>query len=138
MAELKTRKNDADVDAFLQSVENEKRVADCRAVMEIMEEVTGEKPSMWGTSIIGYGSYHYKYGSGREGDWFLTGLSPRKQSLSLYIMGGITPHEDIMARLGKYKTGKSCIYINKLEDVDLGTLRELIAAGVERLGRDGL
>ena len=87
-------------------------------MLEMMQELTGEKPEMWGPSIVGFGSYHYKYASGREGDWFLTGFSPRKQSLTLYIMSGFSRYEELMEKLGKYKTGKSCLYIKKLEDVD--------------------
>ena len=108
MAELKTKQNDADVGAFLDGIENEKRRADCRAVVELMAEVTGEPPAMWGDSIIGFGSYHYKYSTGREGDWMATGVSPRKQSLTVYIMTGFQRHEALMKRLGRYTTGKSC------------------------------
>ncbi len=131
MAELKTKRNDASVDAFLDGIENEKRREDCRAVMTIMQQVTGAKPVMWGDSIIGFGKYHYKYESGREGDWFLAGLSPRKQNLTLYIMAGFESQDELMAKLGKYKTGKSCLYINKLEDIHLPTLKRLIRKSVE-------
>jgi hypothetical protein len=130
MADLKTRENEGDVEAFLASVENEKRRSDCRAVMDLMREVTGEAPRMWGDSIIGFGRYHYVYDSGREGDWLLTGVSPRQQSLSVYIMAGFDRYEVLMAKLGKHKTGKSCLHINKLEDVDLAVLRELVDASV--------
>ena len=126
MAELKTRKNDADVQAFLDGIENERRREDCRAVVELMADVTGEAPVMWGASIIGFGSYHYKYASGREGDWLATGVSPRKQSLTVYIMTGFARHAELMRKLGRYTAGKSCLYIKKLEDVDLGVLRELV------------
>lgn len=133
MAELKTTKNDQDPLAFLQSVENEKRKADSLVVMEMMEEITGEKPVMWGPSIVGFGSYHYKYASGHEGDWMITGFSPRKQALTLYIMPGFDRYENLMSQLGKYKTGKSCLYINKLEDVDKNILHELIAHSVKHM-----
>lgn len=126
MAELKTRKNDADVQAFLDGIENERRREDCRAVVELMADVTGEAPVMWGASIIGFGSYHYQYASGREGDWMATGVSPRKQSLTVYVMTGFARHAELMRKLGRYTTGKSCLYIKKLEDVDLGVLRELV------------
>lgn len=126
MANVKTKKNDADVDRFLASVADEKKRADSRVVLELMKEVTGEEPKMWGSSIIGFGSYHYKYESGREGDWFLTGFSPRVQSLTLYIMPGFSQYEGLMARLGKYKTGKSCLYIKRLGDVDLAVLKDLV------------
>lgn len=133
MAELKTRPNDGDVDAFLESVDDPKRREDCRAVVELMADVTGEPPRMWGDSIIGFGQYHYVYDSGREGDWFLTGVSPRKQSLTVYIMAGFDRYDALMDRLGKHRTGQSCLYINRLEDVDTGTLRELIRSSVAHL-----
>lgn len=133
MAEPKTKKHDGSVEAFLESVDNPRRVADARQAMAIMERVTGEKPALWGPSIIGYGSYHYVYESGREGDWMLTGLSPRKQALTLYIMAGFDRYDELMERLGKYRTGKSCLYINKLEDVDLEVLEELVRLSVEHM-----
>jgi hypothetical protein len=131
MSEPKTRKTAASVEKFLAGVVHEKRRDDCRAVVEIMREVTGHEPALWGDSLIGFGSYHYTYKSGREGDWPLTGVSPRKQSLTVYIMSGFDRYEPLMAKLGKYKTGQSCLYVNKLEDVHLPTLRTLIARSVE-------
>jgi len=98
-----------------------------------MQEVTGEEPVMWGTSIIGFGSYHYKYTSGQEAEWFLSGFSPRKQSLTLYIMSGFDEYEPLLAKLGKYKTGKSCLYINKLADVDQDILKDLISKSVDHM-----
>lgn len=133
MAELKTQKNDASVKDFLNTVENEKRKQDSFVILDLMKKITQSQPSMWGPSIIGFGSYHYKYASGREGDWFLTGFSPRKQSLSIYIMSGFKKYEEILGRLGKYKTGKSCLYINKLEDIDMKVLEHLITESVEYL-----
>ncbi len=133
MAELKTQKNDASVKDFLNTVENEKRKQDSFVILDLMKKITQSEPSMWGPSIIGFGSYHYKYASGREGDWFLTGFSPRKQSLSIYIMSGFKKYEEILGRLGKYKTGKSCLYINKLEDIDMDVLEHLITESVEYL-----
>ncbi len=133
MAELKTKPNDEDVQAFLNSVENEKKRQDSFAILELMRDVTGEEPQMWGSSIIGYGSYHYKYASGREADWMLVGFAPRKQALTLYIMSGFDEYDALMSNLGKYKTGKSCLYIKKLEDVDLDTLRELISQSVKHM-----
>ncbi len=130
MAELKTRKNDASVEDFLESVEDEGKRADSRAVLDLMRRVTGEEPAMWGGSIVGFGSYHYKYASGREGDWMKVGFSPRKQSLTLYIMSGFARFDELMARLGKHSTGKSCLYIKKLEDVDLEVLEELVRESV--------
>ena len=135
MAELKTQKNDGDVEVFLNNVAHDKRRADAFQVLELMKEVTGEAPKMWGDSIIGFGSYHYTYASGREGDWFLTGFSPRKQNLTLYIMAGFNEYDDLMARLGKFKTGKSCLYINKLEDIDQDVLKELVEKSAEHMAQ---
>ncbi len=135
MAELKTKQNDADVGAFLDGIENEKRREDCRAVVDLMAAVTGEPPAMWGDSVIGFGSYHYGYPTGREGDWMATGVSPRKQSLTVYIMTGFQRHEALMKRLGRYKTGKSCLYIKKLEDIDIDVLRELVRESFERVSK---
>lgn len=141
MTELKTKKNIASVTKFLNSVTNEKKRADSFTVLGLMQEVTGEEPVMWGTSIVGFGSYHYKYASGREGDWALTGFSPRKQNLTLYIMPGFDKYDALMKKLGKYKTGKSCLYINKLEDIDMKILKRLIKLSVEHMvkkyGYDG-
>ena len=131
MAENKTQRNDGDVLAYLESVSNKRRREDSLVVKELMEEVTGEPAEMWGASIVGFGSYHYRYASGREGDFMLTGFAPRKQALTLYIMGGHERYDALMARLGKHRTGSSCVYINKLADVDLAVLRELIAESVE-------
>lgn len=133
MAELKTKRNKGDVEAYLKSVENEKKRQDSLTIMELMKEVTGEEPEMWGESIVGYGTYHYKYVSGREGDWFLTGFAPRKQNLTLYIMAGFEQYDALLEKLGKYKTGKSCLYINKLEDVDQDVLRELVLQSVKHM-----
>ncbi len=133
MAELKTQENDASVEAFLASVDHDKRREDSFAMLALMKEVTGEEPRMWGTSIVGFGHYHYKYKSGREGEWFLTGFSPRKQNLTLYIMSGFDDYDALLARLGKYKTGKSCLYVNKLEDVDPEVLKELVRRSVAHM-----
>ncbi len=131
MPALKTQKNDASVEAFLESVDPEKRREDSKVILKMMREVTGDEPSMWGASIIGFGSYRYKYADGRENAWFQTGFSPRKQNLTLYIMPGFDRYKDLLARLGKYKNGKSCLYINKLEDVDFDVLRELVKESVK-------
>ena len=128
MAGNKTVANDGDVEGFLSSVDNPKRLADARVVMDMMARVTGEPARMWGTSLIGFGEYHYKYDSGREGDFFMTGLSPRKTALTVYIMPGFEPYDDLLSKLGKYKTGRSCLYINKLEDVDQAILEDLVKA----------
>lgn len=130
MTENKTQRNDGDVMAYLESVANKRRREDSLVVKALMEEVTGEPAEMWGASIVGFGSYHYRYESGREGEFMLSGFAPRKQSLTLYIMGGHERYQDLFAKLGKHRTGKSCLYINKLDDVDLDVLREIIAESV--------
>jgi hypothetical protein len=131
MAKLKTTETEASVTDFLAQVADEKRRQDCQAVLDLMQAVTGAEPKMWGASIVGFGHYHYCYESGREGDWFLAGFSPRKKDLTLYIMAGFETFGDLMSRLGKYSTGKSCLYIKRLEDIDLEVLRELVKRSVE-------
>ncbi|MCB0195417.1 MAG: DUF1801 domain-containing protein [Anaerolineae bacterium] len=133
MAELKTQPNDQDVEAFLNGVEDEKKRQDSFAILALMQEITGEEPIMWGDSIVGFGQFHYKYASGREGDWFLTGFAPRKRNLTLYIMAGFEAYDALMEKLGKYKTGKSCLYINKIEDIDREVLRELVKQSVDHM-----
>jgi len=135
MAELKTKRNDQSVEEFLNAVSDEKRRQDCYTVLKLMKQITRAEPEMWGSSIVGFGSYRYKYASGREGDWPLTGFSPRKQNLTLYIMSGFSGYETLMNKLGKYKTGKSCLYINKIEDIDLGILGELIKSSAEHIAQ---
>lgn len=132
MAEPKTKKNAGSVAKFLKGIAPD-RQEDCRKIIELMSKATGEPPVMWGASIIGFGSYHYVYASGREGDWPLVGFSPRKQDFSLYIMSGFEKHDALMEKLGKHKTGKSCLYIRKLEDVHLPTLRELVKKSVAHM-----
>lgn len=132
-AELKTKPTKADVEKFLNSIKDEQKREDSFKILKLMKQITKEEPKMWGSSIIGFGNYHYKYASGREGDWFLTGFSPRKQSLALYMMTYLEKHEKILKRLGKYKTGKGCLYINKLKDVDMKVLKELITTSVKKL-----
>ncbi|WP_018625074.1 DUF1801 domain-containing protein [Kangiella aquimarina] len=122
----KTQPNNLSVSHFINQVEPEQKRKDCLAIAEMMRQATQAEPKMWGDSMIGFGEYHYKYASGREGDWFLTGFAPRKQNISLYIMAGFKRYEELMPKLGKYKTGKSCLYINKLADVDEKVLKELI------------
>lgn len=133
MAELKTKPTQASVKEFLNQIPDEERRADCVAVAKIMEEVTGEKPKMWGPSIVGFGTYHYKYASGREGDWMVTGFSPRKKDLTLYIMMGFDKHPELMEQLGKHSTGKSCLYIKRLSDIHIPTLKKLIRGSVKEL-----
>lgn len=129
----KTAPTGASVKAFVDAIEDDRRRKDVRAVMKIMRAVTGERPKMWGDSIIGYGSYHYVYASGREGDWPLTGLSPRKRNLSVYVMSGFEHEPELMAALGKYKTGKSCLYVDTLADVDVDVLTELVRRSVAHM-----
>ena len=126
MAKNKTQPTKQSVDSFLNAVENEQRKKDGFEVLELMKDITGEDPVLWGPSLIGFGKYHYPYESGREGDFFRTGFSPRKTALTLYIMSGFSRYDDLMKKLGKYKTGKSCLYVKKLDDVDREVLRELI------------
>ncbi|HEX6716946.1 MAG TPA: DUF1801 domain-containing protein [Pyrinomonadaceae bacterium] len=133
MAELKTKPTDESVKDFINKIPDEERRADCFAIAKIMEEVTGEKPKMWGPSIVGFGSYHFKYDSGREGDWLVTGFSPRKKDLTLYIMMGFEKHPELMEKLGKYSTAKSCLYIKRLSDVHVPTLKKLIKESVKGL-----
>ena len=138
MAEPKTRVNDADVEAFLNGIEDEKKRKDSFAVLELMKKITKAEPKMWGASIVGFGDYRYKYQSGREGDWFVSGFSPRKQNLTLYIMSGFSRYDELLAKLGKHKTGKSCLYINKLEDVNFGVLAELIETSVKNVNKGNI
>ncbi len=126
MAQIKTRQNDKSVDDFMSQIDIEKRRQDCFTILKFMKKITGSEPKMRGDSIVGFGNYHYKYASGREGDWFLTGFSPRKQSLILYIMSGFGKYAELLEELGKFKTGKSCLCTKNLEDIDMPTLKELI------------
>lgn len=134
-AKLKTSRNDASVEEFLNGIDDAARRADCRAVMDMMGRITGEPAAMWGSSIIGFGRCHLRYDSGRELDWMLTGVAPRKQALSVYIMSGFEPHQALLERLGRYKTGKSCLYIKRLEQVDLAVLERLIGDSVAWMRR---
>ncbi len=138
MAEPKTKRNNASVSAFLNAVEDPQKRKDCKTLAKMMKAITGAQPKMWGASMVGYGSYHYTYASGREGDWFLTGFSPRKQNLTLYIMPGFRNHAKLLKKLGKHKTGKACLYIKTLEDVDLDILHELIEESVEEKAASGV
>lgn len=131
MAELKTKASDASVEEFLQSVPDERKQQDSRVLLAMMQTATGAPPQMWGSSIVGFGSYHYTYASGREGDWFVAGFSPRKQNLTLYLMGGLDQHAGLLGKLGKHKLGKGCLYINRLADVDRDVLAQLIDAAVQ-------
>jgi hypothetical protein len=135
MAELKTKLTDESVAAFLGKVEDPARRADCEAVLAMMQQATGCEPRMWGASIVGFGKYKYTYATGRSGEWMVTGFSPRKHDLTLYIMPGFTRYDALMARLGKHKTGKSCLYLKRLADVDTAVLQELIAASVKAMAK---
>jgi hypothetical protein len=132
MSDLKTKPTNASVDEFLNSVEHPQRREDGFELLRMMKEITKEEPTMWGPSIVGFGSYHYKYESGREGEMPITGFSPRKKSLTVYIMSGFEKCQHLLEKLGKHKTGKSCLYINKLEDVDWVVLKEIIRKSVEQ------
>ena len=132
MAQLKTTQTNESVIKFLNSVEDERKRGDCFAVVKMMQEVTGLPPKMWGPSIIGFGSYHYKYESGHEGDMCIIGFSPRKQNLTLYCMGGVAENE-LFKKLGRHKTGKGCLYINKLSDVNTDVLKKIIEASFQHM-----
>lgn len=132
MAEMKTKKNDASVEAFLAGLSDPSRRADCETVIAIMKSVTGKEPKMWGNSIVGFGEYHYKYESGREGDMCLAGFSPRKQNLTVYLTG-MKDYGELLKKLGKHKTGGGCLYIKEIADVNRSILMELIKASVNKL-----
>lgn len=133
MAELKTQPTAESVEAFLAGIADADRRADCVAIVEIMRAATGQAAKMWGPSIVGFGHYHYRYASGREGDAPLTGFSPRKQNLTLYIMPGFERYDDLMSRLGKHATGRSCLYLKRLSDIDVAVLRELVDRSVAHM-----
>ena len=132
-AEAKTKPTKVKVSDFLNKVSDATRREDCFAVARMMEEITGEKPQMWGPSIVGFGTWHYKYASGHEGDWPVAAFSPRKQDLTLYLMPGFENRGELMSKLGKHKTGKSCLYIKRLSDIHIPTLKKLIKASVKDL-----
>lgn len=130
MATLKTQPNRQSVEIFLETIEDQQQHSDALRILEIMQVISGEPPQMWGDSIIGFGSYHYRYASGREGDWFLTGFSPRKNKLSLYIMAGFSQYESLLQQLGKHKLGKSCLYIRRMTDINEDVLKKLISQSI--------
>lgn len=133
-AEIKTKPTAVDVKAFIDAVADEKQRADAHKLVQMMTRLTGHPPKMWGPSIIGFGQYHYKYDSGREGDMARIGFSPRKGQTVLYITDGFAGHAELMAKLGKYKTGKSCLYIKRLSDVDEAVLEQLCVASLNYMG----
>jgi hypothetical protein len=132
MAELKTKKTTASVAAFIKGVDAD-RQADCNALVRLMSEATGAKPKMWGPSIIGFGDYRYLNTAGKGSDWFVTGFSPRKKDLTLYIMPGVQRYPDLLKKLGAYSTGKSCLYIKRLADVDMAVLKQIVHTSVRHL-----
>lgn len=131
MAEIKTQPTKVSVTDFINSIDDREKRSDARKVAAMMRRATGKRARMWGTSIVGFGTYHYKYASGREGDFFLTGFSPRKQALTVYIMAGFSRFDRLMKKLGKHKKGKSCLYVKRLADVDQGVLEQLINESVK-------
>ncbi len=133
MSDMKTQPTAASVDVFLDAVEDERKREDARTVAAMMAEITGAPAQMWGSSIVGFGSYHYRYESGREGDFMETGFSPRQRALTLYIMAGFSEYGDLLAKLGKHTTGKSCLYVKRLSDVDQDVLRQLVERSVQYL-----
>lgn len=133
MTENKTKPTDKSVLEFLESIEPAQKREDSFTLLALMKEITGEEAQMWGETMIGFGSYHYKYASGREGDSFLTGFSPRKQNLTVYITAGFDDYGALLGKLGKHKTSKSCLYINKLKDVDMAVLRELVQRSFDHM-----
>lgn len=130
MTENKTKPTDANVSAFLGAIEDERRREDSQTLLALMGRVTGKPAVMWGTSIVGFDTYHYRYESGREGDWAVTGFSPRKGDISVYLVAASADQADLLARLGRHKMGKACLYIRRLSDIDLAVLEQLIAASV--------
>jgi len=137
MAELKTRPNRRSVTAFLSGIRDPERRKDCATLVRMMKKVTKARPKMWGSSVVGFGSYHYRYRSGREGDWFLTGFSPRKRNLTIYLMAGAAREPALRKRLGKHKTSVGCLYVNGLAGLDVRVLEQLITRSVRALTGEG-
>ncbi|MGB5105871.1 MAG: DUF1801 domain-containing protein [Candidatus Zixiibacteriota bacterium] len=133
MVELKTKPTKSSVAKFLAAIPEADRRSDCQEIAMMMAKVAKEEPKMWGASIVGFGEYHYVGASGREGDWFMVGVSPRKTAITVYLIGGLDDQGDLLAKLGKHKAGKGCLYINKLADIDLAVLTKLVKASVEKL-----
>jgi len=133
VTELKTRPNSASVTAFMQAIDDPQKKADAKKVAAMMRKATGKRAKMWGPSIVGFGKYSYSNTAGKDFEWMLTGFSPRKQALTVYIMPGFSRYKSLLAKLGKHKTGKSCLYIKRLSDIDEAVLEQLIAASVKRM-----
>ena len=131
MKENKTKQTNENVEWFLSSIEEDQKREDCQNLLDIMQEITQQPPKMWGTSIVGFGEYHYKYKTGREGDWFLTGFAPRKQALTLYLMCDLSHDGLDFEGLGKYKKGKGCLYVKRLSDVNLNVLKRIIKDSIK-------
>ena len=136
MADNKTQPTKASVTEFIKAIDDPQKRADARKVAAMMRKATGKRAKMWGSSIVGYGTYHYKYASGREGDFMMAGFSPRKQALTVYIVAGFSKYGALMKKLGKYKTGKSCLYIKRLSDVDEAVLQQLIEESVKYMRKN--
>jgi len=136
VAENKTKPGKASVTAYINGIEDKQKRSDVKKVAAMMRKATGKRARMWGANIVGYGKYHYKYDSGREGDFMITGFSPRKQALTLYVIPGFKHFEPLMKKLGKYKTGKSCLYIKRLSDVDENVLNKLIVGSVKYMRKN--
>ena len=136
MAENKTKATKVSVTEFINSIEDRQKRADTKKVAAMMRKTTGKRAKMWGSSIVGYGTYHYKYESGREGDCMIAGFSPRKQALTVYILAGFKRFDTLMGKLGKYKTGKSCLYIKRLSDIDEKVLEKLIGESVNYMRKN--
>lgn len=130
MSDMKTKPTRRSVPRFIRAIDHPRRRADCEALLPLFKRVTGRDPVLWGDKIVGYGAYHYKYASGREGDWPITGFSPGKQQLTLYVMPGFSNYGQLLDKLGKYRTGKSCLYITRLENVDMAVLEQLLRRAV--------
>lgn len=131
MAENKTQPTDQSVKSFIEALDDQQKIADSYSLVKLMKEVTGCDPKMWGPSIIGFDQYHYKYESGREGDMLKAGFSPRKREFSIYIMSGFKCQEELLQKLGKHRTGKACLYVKKLDDIDMDVLREMVEESVK-------
>lgn len=129
----KTKPTDVNVDDFVASIEDDTKRSDCETLVELMRDITGKPGQMWGSGMVGFGEYHYVYESGREGDSFVTGFAPRARNLSIYLMDGFDSYQELLDRLGPYKTGKSCLYVTRLERIDLDVLRELVERSVDEM-----
>ena len=133
MTEVKTKPTEISADSFIATIEDDKVRADCYTIINLMENITGEKPKMWGPAIIGFGKYTYKYESGRSGEICITGFSPRKANITLYVLAGFPGQEELLQKLGKHKSGKGCLYIKKLDDVKVDVLESLIKESIKFL-----